>query len=87
MISLSYLLVFLYKGKDSSFICTQKGLSHRQVFNSVRDIKKELTADQLCGPPENPSWQLRDFISEVFKLKFEQPIDYKRLKTILLKDI
>lgn len=87
LISLSYLLVYLYKGKNSSFICKSRGLSHRQVFNSVRDTKKNLTADQLCGPPHHPCWQLRDFIDEVFKLKFQQPIDYNRLKATLLKGV
>lgn len=45
LVSLSYLLVYLYKGNDASFICKERGLSHRQVFNSIRDTKLSLTAD------------------------------------------
>jgi hypothetical protein len=80
LISLSYLLVYLFKGGDTPFINNQRGNSHRQVFNNVRDTKIRLKVDDLCGPPGSDSWVLRDFLNQVFALAFDQTVDYDALK-------
>ena len=82
LISLCYLLVYLYNGYDSPFMSNEK--SSRQVFNSIRDTKLKLTVEELCGPQNSECWQLHDFISAVFKLEFGKEIDYGGLKAKLM---
>ena len=62
LVSLGYLLVYLFKGDKAGFVCQQPGLSEARVFKYVRDVKLHLTVDELCGPPESECWKLRDFL-------------------------
>ena len=45
--------------------------------------------DEICGlhASESPAFKLKPFVSEVFKLKFEELPDYDRLRFLLQKSL
>lgn len=83
MISMCYLLIFLFKGGLVPFIAPPN-LSKRDIFNYIHDVKKKTTNAQFCeGLPSGEIFL--EFMDHIFSLKFDERPKYDLLVRLLNK--
>ena len=83
MISMCYLLIFLFKGGLVPFIAPPN-LSKRDIFNYIHDVKKKTTNSQFCeGLPSGNIFL--EFMDHIFQLKFDEQPNYELLGKLLNK--
>ena len=81
LISLCYMLVFLYRSGDVPFIADQS-LCKKEVFNFINNFKKETSnAELLKGIPDNDV--LLKFMDKITALEFADEPDYQGLTQLL----
>lgn len=70
MISLCYLLIFLFKGGLVPFIAPSN-LCKRDIFNFIHNVKKKTTNQMFCE--KLPSGEIfLEFMDHIFELKFNE---------------
>ena len=83
MISMCYLLIFLFKGGLVPFIAPPN-LSKRDIFNYIHDVKKKTTNVQFCdGLPSGNIFL--EFMDHIFQLKFDEQPNYDLLVKLINK--
>lgn len=89
LISLCYILIYLIDEIQLGYINRVSGLSKKEKFKTIKKIKLQQTARDLCGS-ENTSpdtYRLTEFVQEVFNMKFEEEPNYNKLRFILAKSL
>ena len=77
-VSLGYFLVFLM---DGNLNCLEGCID----FENIRKMKANMTVDNLCQSQK--SHILKHFATEVFDLKYNDTLDYDKLKFLLIKEL
>lgn len=78
MISSVYFLFYLYTG-SLKFLNVEQNASSKQEFS---DAKVKSTPESMCQGPKLS--QFKEFVVEIFSLKFEEAPNYQRLQELLI---
>ena len=77
LISLCYLLIFLFNKGDVKFICKDSNLTQQEIFHTIRKTKTSMRPSDLVGAPKSKrSSIILEFMKEIFKLEFDECPDY-----------
>jgi hypothetical protein len=81
------MLVYLFQGGNVQFIAQGK-MNKKEVFNFIKEVKNSLTPSTLVGSHEKlRSACLLNFVSDIFKLEYDETPSYTRLKMLLVQEL
>ena len=80
MVALCYLLVYVTNNGKLPGIDMEANLDKIESFHASKEAKSKHTIMTLCA---GRAECLRDFATEIFKMKYQDKPDYAKLKTIL----
>lgn len=84
LLSLCYLLVYLFQGGNVDFVIRDQNMSKVDIFHLVGDIKSKMTAESLVGDENSRSRPLLPFVKDIMNLEYESAPNYTNLRFLLI---